>query len=160
MHAVQIGDRVKVAHPSTFSDVFFFSHHHPHIEGQFLQIKTSLSNVLTVSPSHLIYINGELKPAREINVSDRIAVSDKHVHEAQVTEIVKMTARGLHNPHTIHGDIVVNGVVASTFTESVHPRIARVLLLPFQGIYRAVGSHSSLKRMNEAVLRSLDYLVW
>ena len=46
-------------------------------------------------------------------------------------------ARGLYNPHTLHGDVVVDGVLTSTYTGVVHPALAHALLAPLRQLYSA-----------------------
>lgn len=163
MGELQIGDRVKVAHPNTYSEVFFFSHNHPTARGSGIELETSENDIsLTLSPGHLLYVNGELQAAMDVHVGDTVQVSvkDETKRTATVTSTRRVTSTGLHNPHTLHGDIVVDGVVASTFTRAVHPVTARALLLPFRLAYRMVGPHRSVDIANQAVLRMLDRMYW
>jgi hypothetical protein len=54
------------------------------------------------------------------------------------TAVVSTTlveATGLYNPQTIHGDIVVDGIVASTYTTAVDPQVAHGLLAPLRVLY-------------------------
>ena len=44
---------------------------------------------------------------------------------------------GLYNPHTLHGDIVVDGVLTSTYTAAFSPTLAHVALAPLRALYRA-----------------------
>lgn len=53
-------------------------------------------------------------------------------NKAQVVSIEHVWKRGLHNPQTESGTIVVNGVVASTFTQTVQPGTASALLAPLK----------------------------
>jgi hypothetical protein len=46
---------------------------------------------------------------------------------------------GLYNPQTLHGDIVVDGVRASTYTEAVDPVFAHAVLAPVRAVYRWFG---------------------
>lgn len=160
MRLVRIGDRVKVAHPNKFSEVFFFSHKHESKTSDFVRIETSLDGVgLSVSPGHLVYVNGKLERASAVGVGDVISVAHD-ARSATVTAVSRVRGLGLHNPHTLHGDIIVNGVVASTFTSSVHPRLAKVLLAPFRAAFLAFKSSEHMEELNRVVLRTLDVWIW
>jgi hypothetical protein len=47
---------------------------------------------------------------------------------------------GLFNPNTLHGDVVVNGVLTSTYTDSLAPSLWHAALWPLRGIYLAGAS--------------------
>lgn len=57
--------------------------------------------------------------------------------ESKVTEVAKVWGVGRYAPHTMGGDIVVNGVLVSTYTTAVHPVLAHVLLAPMRMLHRA-----------------------
>lgn len=161
MAEVRIGDHVKVAYPDGYSPVFFFSHHHPQVSAEMVKIETSVKDVsLHVAPSHLIYVNDRLVPAASVKIGDEVSLSHADSSRALVTAVRRTTKMGLHNPHTVHGDIVVNGVLASTFTSTVHPSLAKILLSPFRLMYHFVGPHTAVENVNRVVLRALDYSVW
>lgn len=162
MHQMRIGDFVKVAHPDEYSPVYFFSHHHVGVNAKAIRIFTSVNGIsLSVSPTHLLYVNSRRAPAKDVLVGDKLFVSnDKAGQEAVVVAVKVVEAAGLHNPHTLQGDIVVNGIVASTFTSTVHPTLANILLAPFKAAYHVFGGHPAISRMNEVVLRSLDRYYW
>jgi hypothetical protein len=42
---------------------------------------------------------------------------------------------GLYNPHTLNGDIVVNGVKTSSYTATVAPGLAHAALWPIRMLY-------------------------
>lgn len=160
MSLLRIGDRVKVAHSDEFSAVYFFSHNHASKQSEFVRIKTSVDKAtLTVSPGHLLYVNGALKEASMVREGDRLSVSHE-TRSATVTEVWRVQGVGLHNPHTVHGDIVVNGVVASTRTSAVHGVVANVLLAPFKVAFHMTRRIESLESVNKGVLRALDAVYW
>lgn len=152
---------MKVGSSEEYSPIYFFSHRHIESVEQFIRIATNIEGMsLTLSAGHLIYINDRRVPASTAQVGDKVAISHKDTTAATVIATTRVMASGLHNPHTLHGDIVVNGVVASTFTSAMHPFVAQLLLVPFRLVYRMVGVHSSVERINHAVLRTLDYGFW
>lgn len=161
MAELQIGDRVKVAPPDTFSEVFFFSHNHKDRMTTSVKIETSINGIgLTASPGHMLYANGKRVPASAVRVGDEVSVSHDSEHAAIVTSVQRVETVGLHNPHTLHGDIVVDGVVASTYTTAVHPVVAWMALAPFRAAYHAFGASDKLETLNRAILRTLDVAVW
>lgn len=173
MHELKVGDVVKAAHPDTFSAVYFFSHADADVRASAVRIETSISGVVfTASPGHLLYVNGHLVEAGRIRVGDILHVarddddddddsgSSTPSVDAIVVAVARSVVRGRFNPHTLHGDIVVNGIAASSFTTAVHPAVARTLLLPFRAAYRALGAHWTVKTANRAVIRGLKSVYW
>lgn len=160
MENLQIGDRVLVAHPDTYSEVYFFSHAHADHASNFVSIRTGLDGVgLQLSARHLVYANGELVEAQHVRVGDKVLVAHDQ-REAAVVAVERIAAKGLYNPHTLHGDIIVNRVAASTLTRTLHPTVARMLLQPFHTAYRVAGPHPAIHAVNRGVLRMLERVVW
>lgn len=160
MDELRIGDRVKVGYPAQFSDVYFFSHKHKEQKAQFVRLQTSGGALsLTLSPQHLVYANGARMRAGSVRVGDKLSVGENGEIEV-VKSVRKVEGVGLHNPHTLHGDIVVDGVLASTYTAAVHPRLASLLLAPFRAVFYLAGAHDAVQNLNRAVLRTLDVVVW
>lgn len=59
--------------------------------------------------------------------------------ERVVAEVRRVAGRGLYNPQTLHGDIVVDGMLVSTYTKTVPPQGAHALLTPLRAVYKAVS---------------------
>ncbi len=57
----------------------------------------------------------------------------------RVSSIRMASNTGLYNQQTIDGDIVVGGLVSSTYTEAVQFETAHSLLAPLRLIYRVCG---------------------
>lgn len=160
MQDLEIGDVVMVEHPNKFSEVFFFSHQNADHVGEFVHIETSVPSIsLQLSSRHLLYVNGQRKSASDVRVGDKLSVahSDK---VATVTKVSTMVGKGLYNPHTVHGDITVNGVATSTFTTAVHPRVAKLLVAPFRVAYQLFGRHPVVHAFNRGALLVLTRFVW
>lgn len=132
MDRLEIGQRVRVG-SNEFSEVFLFTHRDPDYIGEFYKITTEDKNALTLTGGHYLYRNDQLAPARSVNIGDYLSNKNSKV---KVTKVEKMSGRGLYNPQTLHGDIVVKGIVTSTFTEAVRPPLARMLLKPLEALYR------------------------
>ncbi len=160
MEDLRIGDKVLVAHPNEYSEVYFFSHQHTDHLSKFISVRTdSDEHSLQISELHLIYINGQLNEAKNMRVGDKLSIAhDKKT--VTVISVNRMMAKGLFNPHTLHGDIVVNNIAASTFTKSVNPHVARALLNPFAALYQVMGRHIVTDTANRYALRALDIFFW
>lgn len=148
--------------PSAFSPVFFMSHAADVSRTfPFVRAHTSVAGVsLTLSATHLARLaDGRLVAggALRANGAHQLLVADGAggVQEANVTDVSRVRAGGLYNPHTLHGDVVVDGVLASTFTTAVRPAAARVLLAPFAAWFRAAGAGWGLRAANRVVLAAL-----
>jgi hypothetical protein len=107
---LQIGDYVKAGN-DRFSRVYSFSHLDNSTEAIFLQIHTEqLDKPLEVSPDHIVYVSGgKAVRASDVRVGDRM--HDVHV----VSRITMVQRRGVYAPVTYSGNIVVSGVLASSY---------------------------------------------
>lgn len=135
-----IGDNVLVdkAH---YSSVFAFTHATPRITSQFVKINTK-NRSLSLSQGHFMYINGRPMPADLVRVGDR--VRDVEHGDAVVTSVGMVTKRGLYNPQTVQGDIVVDGLVVTTYTTALgNMMTAHALLAPVR-LFRSVLSVDAL----------------
>ncbi|PXF40238.1 Protein hedgehog [Gracilariopsis chorda] len=131
--------RVHVGH-GHFSDVFFFSHrsHDAKVLHNFVQIRTVRDDVLTVSAGHYLYVNGRMVAANRVKANDTLTRADGS--DVLVDHVGRVKRAGLFAPHTLHGDIVVDGVLVSTYTTAVHPGVAHyVLLAPLRAAYALLG---------------------
>lgn len=141
MDALQIGDRVKVG-AGQFSEVFMFTHRLHSDVYQFVSLQISVPSFddvqLQLSAGHYLPVNGVLKAAAAVVLGDTVVLGDGSV--GAVTGIAALRSRGLFNPQTLDGKIVVDGVVASTYTTAVKPAAAHTLLLPMRQMFRASGA--------------------
>mmetsp|Transcript_39304 Transcript_39304/g.155927 ORF Transcript_39304/g.155927 Transcript_39304/m.155927 type:complete len:604 (+) Transcript_39304:588-2399(+) len=133
MWELEAGDRVLVADGS-FSDVYAFSHRDPAVVSEFIRIESSDGHFIELSPTHYLVTGNELRAGKDIVLGDEIGLADGR--SSPVIRISRVTKPGLYNPHTLQGTIVVNNVVASTYTQSVHPLIAEYLLSIPRLLYR------------------------
>lgn len=113
--------------------VFMFTHQISEGFYNFLRISLDDGRQLRVSEGHHVYITDcEISvPARDVQIGDRIDSS-------RVVLIEITRERGLYNPQTIQGDIVVDDVRISTYTEVVRPIAAHTLLAPVRALYRYI----------------------
>lgn len=135
MDHLQIGSQVKVA-PGVYSAVYMFSHKTADVWYRFVQIRTASGHVIRLTGGHYLYVNDELIAARGVHVDDRVSVDGKR---DVVVAVDRVMGKGLFNPHTEIGDVVVNGVRAACYTTAVRSCTAHSLLLPVRAMFRATG---------------------
>lgn len=135
MSAVAIGDRVRVG-TNTFSDVFMFTHKMAQVKYDFVKIETASTSV-SLTRGHYLYVNGALAAAITVKVGDYVEIDSGT--SAIVMEVSTISGKGLYNPQTIHGDIIVNKIRASTYTTAVEPKMAASLLAPLRALYKVAG---------------------
>ena len=55
--------------------------------------------------------------------------------QVTITAAATEISTGLYNPHTLNGDIMVNGVKTSTYTAAIAPALAHAALWPVRMLY-------------------------
>jgi len=136
MDALKVGDVVRVgagAGVEAFSKVYMFTHKDADVKAKFVKIMISSTTTTTkqsvrLTAGHYLYVNGKLQTARTVKVGDTVSAGN-------VTAVTTEWAEGFYNPHTMTGDIVVNGVLTSTYTDAVAPSLAHALLWPARMLY-------------------------
>lgn len=106
-----------------------------------MHIKTSLGQFISVTGGHYLYVNSEVKAAKNVRVGDRVKTIDG---PTMVNSVSRASLVGLYNPQTEQGDIVVDRIVASTYTTSVEMKTAHSLMLPMRVLFRLTGISTSL----------------
>ena len=148
MTNLKIGDRVRVS-DKTFSDVYMFSHRNPHnSDSYYIQLNIENQSI-TLTSGHYIYIKPKsainsiiVVPAKDVRIGDKLQIGDNSWKPVSSVEFVE--EKGLFNPHTIEGSIIVNGIRTTTYTTSVESRTATALLTPIRALY-----HMNLVREKE-----------
>lgn len=140
MEEISLGDSVKVAE-GQFSDIFMFTHKDASRTYSFVKIYTESGAVISATPGHYIYVNGNLAAAKTAIVGDNLELGNGQA--TTVTAVERVRKVGLYNPQTLHGDIVVNSLRASTFTRTVNPPSAQALMAPLRHIYAMFGLSGS-----------------
>jgi energy-converting hydrogenase Eha subunit B len=134
MDRLAVGDRVRVG-PSTFSTVFMFTHRlGGDSKREFVHVDVASGESVTATAGHYLVANGGLKAAASITAGDTLTLASGE--QVAVTEVSRVLMAGLFNPQTEDGRIVVDGIVASTYTQAVHPRVAHALLAPLRMLHR------------------------
>ena len=101
---INIGDSVAVSEKS-FSVIYMFSHKYSEARYPFLQIETAANQRLLISHGHYLYANDILVVAQDVKIGDFLETFNGA--KTAVTRVSSLTASGLFNPHTLHGDIIV-----------------------------------------------------
>jgi len=115
MKDLEIGDVVRTG-DEKYSQVYSFTHKVQTGMNAFVEIKTANSQKITLSRGHYLYINQKLVAAKNAVVGDTLHTSQGIDKIVSVKEIL---AEGLYNPQTIDGNIVVDNVLASTYTTAI-----------------------------------------
>lgn len=140
MDELAIGDRVMVG-PGDFSDVFAFTHRDRNVESEFVVLQLHGGRTFKSSPGHFLFVNGELKHAAAVRVGDSLTcVGAEETASCHVLSVRRSVERGLYNPQTISGSIVVDSILASTYTTAVIPAAAHGLLFGLRAWYRMFKS--------------------
>jgi len=144
MDALAVGDAVAVG-GGRFSDVFAFSHADADAASTFVELTVGApaadacaahERPLRLTPGHYLSVNGRMAAASTVAVGDVLLRADGSA--AVVARVATRRGAGLFNPHTVDGSILVDGIVTSTYTTAVEPRVAAAALTPLRALY-AVG---------------------
>jgi hypothetical protein len=134
MSHLAVGDTVRVSRAS-FSKVILFTHSDESATTEFVRIETSSGQTLSASPGHYVYSNSKMIIASDVKEGD-VMYDERPTGNLSTIVTVTKTSRerkqGLYNPHTIDGDIVVNGLRTSTFTAAISPLVGKLLLFPLK----------------------------
>lgn len=153
MDKIRIGDVVLVG-PGMYSRVFMMSHADSGLRESvktemtdFLTLTLSSGTKLSLTKGHYLYVqrkggqDEKLMRADGALVGDSVTVVRSSTSEGVSEPILKIEVerfRGLFNPQTLQGDIVVNDVKASTYTTAIHAPTAHSLLAPLRAVFRAL----------------------
>lgn len=107
-----------------------FSHRDAMTLSSFISIHTSTGTNLELSPGHYLYVNGRLTAAKHVKVGDILEVKARATTRAMT--VGRVRKRGLYNPQTVSGDIVVADVQVSTYTSALDPMAAVALMAPLR----------------------------
>lgn len=140
MDELSVGDVVRTG-ATSFSKIFMFTHKDSSISGNFLTIETASGSALTVTKNHYVYSDGSLVASQNIALFSKLMLASGN--EDEVVAISRAPGLGLYNPQTVDGDIVVDGVLASTYTTDVEPTLAHGLLAPFRAAYNIFGLYTT-----------------
>lgn len=154
MHLLKVGDRVQVGRRK-FSDVFMFTHRVQHVKSIFVELLLENGAFLPISPGHYVYANDLLVMAAHVRRGDVMTVADGT--RSRVQMITYNDRAGLYNPQTLNGDIIVNGVLVSTYTSAVPPVVAHASLAMVRALYRATGKDFSTGYFETSIRSALTF---
>jgi hypothetical protein len=136
MDQLQTGDYVKAGN-DRFSRVYSFSHLDMSMEATFLQIHMEqLDQPLEVSPDHIVYVSG----GKTVRASD-VRVGDRMDNDYLVSRITIVRRHGVYAPVTYSGNIVVSGVLASSYVsllDNVSPGVQNRVAHLVTGVHRLI----------------------
>jgi Hint module len=142
MDELAVGDSVHIGN-GEYSRIFMFTHKAADHAGQYVQLTTASGAVLRATASHFLLANGVLVSAGAVAVGDTLERAADGADD-RVVAVAWVKGTGLYNPQTLHGDVAVDGIVASTYTTAVEPRIAHAVLAPARAVYEMFGWYSAL----------------
>lgn len=141
MNKLAVGDRVSVGR-GKFSEVFLFTHSEKGVVStNYVQLTVENGEELVLSEGHYLPISGSLKAASAVEVGDFVTLGSGM--KSKITnKISNVEKTGLFNPQTLNGNIVVNGVLASTFTLAADPKLSQAALSPLRACFLKFGGYS------------------
>lgn len=141
MDELAVGDVVHVGR-GVYSPVFMFTHKMRDSAAKYIRLTTASGAALTATGGHFVHANGALVAADTVRVGDAMVRADTGAPDA-VVRVETVAATGLYNPQTLHGDVAVGGLVASTYTRAVEPTAAHAVLTPARALWNVFGWSSS-----------------
>lgn len=165
MQHIRVGDRVLTSN-GLYSDVYVLSHQDPHVSLGYINIRLDSNNTIEASPGHFIPASPDCKAStqhlRASVIQEGMCLLVPQEGLVRVAEVSRVIKRGMFNPFTLAGDIVVNGVVASSHSEwfldeladkfgfsHLLPSIYQVVLAPARGLYHLVGPAAARQELEE-----------
>lgn len=142
-----------------------FSHRSAHQLSDFLELQTTNNMSLAVTPGHYLLVGEgrDLIRAADVHVGDCVWTLPESQPDAahqllpsKLVSILPSKQKGLYNPHTLSGTIIVNQVAAATFTDTIPPSFSAhsMLTAPAMVLYMLVPSFVA-DWLNNAILAML-----
>ena len=134
MSSLAIGDVIRTG-VSQYSEIYAFAHKDSVETGDYLQLRTASERVLEITVDHHVhrtapYGTKEVVPARDVRVGDTLWVVESEALAPSVVVGIRTVSKvGVHAPYTREGNIVVNGILASSYDETPHVVIGGYTLL-------------------------------
>ncbi|CDF33865.1 unnamed protein product [Chondrus crispus] len=140
MDQLETGERVRTG-DGAFSDVVMWTHRDAGWRGRnYVRVALADGQSLVAAAGHLVYVWRQGREAREVRAVEHVRAGDGMLAVrkgaaggsavVRVEAVDRVAAAGLFNPQTLHGDIVVDGVLATCYTKAVDMRVAHALLAP------------------------------
>lgn len=165
MKELRIGDRVLASRPDGslfYDEIYMFGHKEPSQRAAFVRLETDSGHVLAVTPDHHVFVvrnstSMEI-PAGKALIADQLYVAPQnrkaqhdHLSLESIVSITMSKEKGLYNPYTLSGTIVVNRILASVHSSSALdqffdafgiplPLGYQALFAPVRLLYRSLGA--------------------
>ena len=117
---IEIGEYIKTQ--NGWSRVYAWHMYTKKTSMEFVVVKHSKGK-LVLSDLHYIYVNNKLIVAKDIKINDTIVYKGEKV---TVTEVSRKASKGIYNPYTINGKIIVNNINCSVYPH-LNPYIQHIL---------------------------------
>lgn len=139
MSDLKIGDVVRTGN-NTFSPIYMFSHRFPEAVTEFVELYTEdEKKPLILSPGHFLYVKKSINAKSSQITASSVVIGDLlETGDGRVTPVVNIRRKpntGLFNPHTLDGDIVVENIRTTVYTDAIRPELAHALLAPVRALY-------------------------
>lgn len=117
---------------------------------------------------HLLLIQvleAEIIEIGKLSVGDsllEVSMSSDTLVPSAIVEISLQTGKGLYNPHTTTGNIVVNGVLALTFTNALpqSTMVHSVITAPLAIIHSLCPTNRIAELLNSLILQFINPWLW
>jgi len=162
--SIQVGDYVRDS-PSSFSRVISLGHFQPSQKAQFLRIRSSHAGnaPIELTAKHIMFVKGKgAIPADMVRVGDELFHGNN-----KVTDIDLVTRHGVYAPITESGNIMVGGVLASSYAQFfddnslVNSHLQNTLTHFFFAPQRMVCTHVNFKLCRNETFSDADgYTHW
>lgn len=148
-----------------FEPVFMFSHQDEQSINTFRKLVAENGQTLTLTPGHYLWASKaiatndfQLVRAADVKVGEWVwalnGTNHASVVATRITSVSTRSARGLYNPHTASGSIIVDSMAAATFTDSISASLAMhgLVTLPAQLLYQLTPTRALAARLNTVLL--------
>ena len=133
MKDLQLGQEVLASPEGVYSPVYLFSHSLPDAEVTFVKISTGTGLTLCLTAGHYLFVNDTAVPASTVQPGDTLNLADWQTDVVLSVTTERLT--GLFNPHTLSGNLMVDGIYTTSYTTAVHPTLAHAVLAPVRFMY-------------------------
>jgi len=129
--------------------------------GNYLTIHTEDGNKVSLSGTHVIFINNhEDVLAEDVNIGDSVIVQDgDYVNKSRVVKIEAEKLDGAYVPLTEHGTLLVDGVLCSSFANVPHD-IAQLLAAPMRWFPSVFLGEEEGERLFVTAAKHLGYYLY
>lgn len=148
MGELKVGDTVRCANGED-SVVHMFTHRETRKWYEFVEIRMESGETVSATEGHLLYGSKNLVKAGDVKVGSSLL--GERGEQMSVVGVRRLKKRGLYNPQSACGSLIVDGVAASCYTESVDVGTGHALLAPLRALYELGGMWTD--RMECGVVR-------